>query len=1657
MEAFTSVQNYITQIASPNSIHINDYRKLLIDNLKTLKQKIEKASPEFYKIIAKKLESQIKKLDEILKNSKKKKKQSLEEIRNFAIEEITEALLSFFKLSQLVIINYQHFQERIEQKKSVQLTIAYNEFITALQNIITSTHDIQSQADSISDKIIPIFKTAKIAGLIYKNDNLVDEFNLQDAEYAARFTINFAGLLTNKNLVEKYKHAINWLSKKIFTSKQEKEPRPNLTPKEIFAEMVSNLRLLPYNLTRITNQALAHLYQAFTGEDDFIEEFNNIIKSKKDEIYVKIITTASSELKLVKYNFLEKFFLGFNSIDTSANPDTIARTAGNKISINNDYLTNIKLLVDTYYGISASNVKIRKVCLTAIDRITKLILTDDTALNRDLLVSIFCKLPDGIPFLEKVYTKVRKQFDNLSPAKKVEFLQGIVTLEESQTTINFEFRSLLVSMKENEIKQLTIDEINILIHAAKRHNQVLNKRLKGFKGLFRSKHEKYTNCIVADILYKLDKIKREKEEEKASLEQERKMKEDSKRLTLPDEQAQFIETTVNTLDKIIESVEIANNQKIITIINQRMPANAQQLTEQLAEQLKLFFAGRSSQDFQKLKAEAKAILPTDIFTRIEKLTDDELLQIRELLAENNLIKQRKLRLLDNIQHPNQQAFYAMLTNKLDSLFVALRSISTGYIQTYNNQATGMLSAVFSTAGSIIPVVGGLFRGISSVLNWANQKRLMIEAKDVSAIALTSSDDAELAKSFALTITELLNRHTDKDCHLTQLKSTSVAALVEHVVQKLFVILINENNSDYQQKIYGNYGDFINNCVYQLTQEVTIADIDINRLFENFFKKVIEREQLPKIDAETILKTATINVINDTHEKNKLGIKPPIPNSQRTPMLQAYDTELINLKKEVQTLSDKISPKKFKRPNKSNTNELKSSTSSSIDDFSSSAASFDTVEDKKIDEKKSMTVQANQEQAEKIEVLSKTNDALARKNQELEERVARLEQSIGMQSQISYRYSGSVSPRRSNSPFNLRSSMTKTSATVNRKSETIKKRNSQEVISDRNGSLDFAKNRISIPSRGNVQYKIGEELKDFIYAKDKPGGIEPGFLGFLLDENLGTQVFNLIKRIINSKENPYYKIFVDFIKKSLSIKKDEIQSDQHLAYFLKNHECCRIILQLLEDQKLVPLWLIKQDYEDPKPGETIVTVRAKDVEKTNAYQNGLFGKALTKTAVINARKRELINENVNAILECIGTAVASIFMQVHVQRLLQGKYQAGHDKFMTCSQWQNGFQDFKKKLSNAGYLVRLNAKDEKIIVNHKGKPVHLSDNLINGLGNSKLFMLLSNDRDAVGSTGANKGELNGEIFGIDFGHTFREPNEIVNLLQDDFSIPNLPKKFKNFTIFDDSSLSSCMQAVLILAKLRGNTIEDTIIKSYGIEFAYKLNQVIPDEDKLIFKHYRKYFSDFIEDDSRYTQYVNKINEAEQYYLDAADKVLQVFQKRLHLTAQQIDLLDNLEKLCNSTTNIVEKNGEVVWLNHLKKKSRNIIWQLTVEKDQDNNATNLVFITNDLQAKKILKDFIAKTGNKVQIRTAKKANKVEFSVEPTYFNTVYAAFAETKIADYKNSPLALQTIQALSQRNSLAANVSHRFFVPSPMQTGHNSQDTSPRVTSDLYNISQSAIY
>ena len=1656
MEVFTSVENYITQMPNPDFINIDSYRKQLIYNLKTLKQALKKTSPEFYKIIAKNLESQITKLDKILKNAKKQKKQSAQEIKNFAIEQIRETLLSFFKLSQLVIINYQHFQPRIERKKLVQLLFAYNRFVSVLQNIITMTPAIQPPVDDVRNEIITSFKAAKIAGLVYKENSLVeDESKLEDTEYAARFTLSFAGLLTRKNLAEKYKDVINWLSKKLFTSKQKKGPKLNSTLEEIFTEMVSNLRLLPYNLTRITNQALVHLYQAFTGDGDFMQEFTNIIKAKENEIYKKIITTASNELKSIRYNFLEKFFLGFNSLDTSANPDTIARTAGNKISIDNDYLTNIKLLVDTYYGISASNAKIRKICLAAINRITKLILTNDTAVNRDLLVSIFCKLPDEIPFKEKVYAKVYKQFDHLSATKKVEFLQGIVTLEESQTIINYEFRSLLVSMKENEIKQLTIDEINILIHAAERHNQVLNKRLKGFRGFFRSKLEKRSNCIVANVLSNLDRIKREKEQEKDAIEQERKMQEDSKRLTLPDAQVQFINATVNTLDEVIENVEMANNLKITSIINQRVPANTQQLTEQLTEQLKLFFADKSTQDLQALKAQAKVELPIDIFTQIEKLTDDELRQIRELLAENKLIRQQKQRLLDNTVHPNQQAFYAMLTNKLDSLFVALRSISTGYIQTYNNQATGMLSAVFSTTGSIIPIVGGLFRGVSSILSWANQKRLMIEAKDVSAIALTSSDDAELAKSFALTITELLNQHFDKDCQLTQLKSTSIATLVEHVVQKLLVILIHESNNDHRQKIHENYSDFIHSCVHQLTQEVTIADIDINRLFENFFKKVIEREQLPKIDAETILKTATINIVNNNHEKSNLGIEPPILNSQRTPVFQAYDRELKNLQHKVATLKAKISTKEDNRSKESNTNKRGLSMSESIDDFSSSTASFDMMEDKEIDVKTLLTFQPNQEQAEIIKTLLKANNALVRKNQQLEERMARIEQSIGMPPQMNY-YSASISPRHSNAPFGSRGFIPKAIANFNRKSETSKKRNSQEIISDRNGSLYFAKNNISIPSRGSRQYKMGEQLGNFIYFKDKPSGIEPGFLGFLSDENLENQAFNLIKRIINSNEDPHYHFFVNFIENSFHIEKDQIQADQHLINILNNHDCRKRILPLLESQKLVSLWLIKQDYQDPRSGN-IVTVQEKDVEKTNAYQNGFFGKTLTKAVVIKARETKLIVENINAVLECISTAVASIFMQVQIQRLLKGQYKAGDDKYMTCSQWEAGFQDFKKKLSLAGYLVRVNAKDEKIIVNYKGKRAYLSNNSINGLGSAKLFMLLSNDTDAVGSTGANKGEINGEFFGIDFGHAFREENAIIDLLQDDFSMPNLSTNFKNFTIFDDSSLSSCMQAVLILAKLRGNTIEDNIIKSYGIEFAHKLNQVIPDEDRAIFKQYRAYFSDFIKDDSSYEYYVSKIGEAKQYYMNAADKVLHVFRKRLHLTAQQIDLLDNLEKLCNNTTNIVNKNGEVVWLNHLKKKSRNIIWQLTVEKDQHNNATNLVFSSNDLRAKKMLKDFIEKTGNHIQIRTAKKGNKVVFGVEPAYFDVIYAAFAETKIADYKNTPLAPQNIHSLSQRNSSVANISRRFFVPAPMQTGHNSQDMSPHVVPSSSNISQSAIY
>lgn len=585
-------------------------------------------------------------------------------------------------------------------------------------------------------------------------------------------------------------------------------------------------------------------------------------------------------------------------------------------------------------------------------------------------------------------------------------------------------------------------------------------------------------------------------------------------------------------------------------------------------------------------------------------------------------------------------------------------------------------------------------------------------------------------------------------------------------------------------------------------------------------------------------------------------------------------------------------------------------------------------------------------------------------------------------------------------------------------------------------LGLATNKeFDLPARGTKDPVPGEMRGKYIIVSDKPAGIEPGFICFINNETFQIAVKEIIDDILKNPLHDKYDFF-----SSHKTNPDLRTSPDDVTHFLQNDTCRKVIFELAAEK--VPLWLVKQDYQDPKPGEDTVTVDESGIAGTNTMKEatanfeGTFLENAVKRLITSiyqiARSKSPIKENGNAILECLSTTIAAnIFMPSQKQHLLKGEYDTGNLKFMTCSEWKKGFHDFSNQLvtdGRVGFLVK--------------KGTCASDDSINNLGRHLTFALLCSDYDFMGSRGGNKGRVGNDFFGIDFGHAFRDPNKIIGHVQDDFSLDwknSTVKKFKNLSVFNDTLLSEKMQGLLLLYKLRMSktdtipTIIQEAVNSHGETFAAKFAEIQPGSDEEIFTTYESYFTEKAKDEpsrtEEYKKYLKKVTQAKQFYLNAATQLLDKFKDRIMLTTQQLDFIDNLEKLCSETTHKqtlqTEKGEKIIQFNHLKKLNR-VKFQihsqegewLTIHTVQ--KSTWLDFFNSPKSTKSIIEEFLGQNPIHRYWKQDEKGN-IFLTIYKKDFDEYQKIFAEAKIAEFKGQPLVStqDSIESIQPRRSLAS--------------------------------------
>lgn len=366
-----------------------------------------------------------------------------------------------------------------------------------------------------------------------------------------------------------------------------------------------------------------------------------------------------------------------------------------------------------------------------------------------------------------------------------------------------------------------------------------------------------------------------------------------------------------------------------------------------------------------------------------------------------------------------------------------------------------------------------------------------------------------------------------------------------------------------------------------------------------------------------------------------------------------------------------------------------------------------------------------------------------------------------------------------------------------------------------------------------------------------------------------------------------------------------------------------------------------------------------------------------------------------------------------------------------------------------YTIRAKGKDkngtitgyEKVDQNGKVTPATLADyqagklisnDAISGLGESLLSFIAMADRDGMGKMGQNKailplknpqGNMTHQFFGIDFGKSYKGPNPIVNSLNDDFSFDNpegIRERFVNYSALYDNPLREKMKGIYLLAALRGKLSDEEkekIAAEYQAGndpiFAEKLRQYPAsvggkDSDiKLIAAEKRKYL-DLANDPKNtaqrdeYLQYADRLDQILTISQKTDNAILKTFNKRMHLTPTQIDLLDNIEKLTANQAHTLSPDNQV-HLNHIRvERADRTQWQLQKNIDGTfnlvcENKDNLPAIAQRLSK---IKD---ENLSKILAKAAESEGKLSIkNLSVDEINTLSKELTEQKVAQTHQLP-------------------------------------------------------
>jgi len=430
---------------------------------------------------------------------------------------------------------------------------------------------------------------------------------------------------------------------------------------------------------------------------------------------------------------------------------------------------------------------------------------------------------------------------------------------------------------------------------------------------------------------------------------------------------------------------------------------------------------------------------------------------------------------------------------------------------------------------------------------------------------------------------------------------------------------------------------------------------------------------------------------------------------------------------------------------------------------------------------------------------------------------------------------------------------------------------------------------------------------------------------------------IIDKIILDSSKPNIRSEVNSRLENVKDRNDAKEMTEVFFQYInskKEDEVCEYIINQFVAQGF-PYYMLKMDYPD---GEKLLRPEFKKVKVTKMVQK-LSSKApenmrdgvqdfITNRWVNNGGK-SYTEVSVSSFSEFFVTKeiAASILGAERVQEVLLIKKHTkiedvqGPDVYVLAVEMNRKFKDFSSNFNDSQRTFEDTIENKKGEEEKHSYPLRAIDTL--GFGETLALQEASGNYDALGGSGGNGGYDEEGYFAIDLGKALnKNKNKILNHGINSLLLVEQGKHAKNFSMFDNTSLTSRVKGLLLLHRAMGHSVDAKIVKSYGHEFYMQYLAVQPVGAK--FKKYEDYFKFKIGTSSgaekeHYRAHLAELHKIKKRLDRDAAKIIEIGKTYLNIDRDEVEIIDGLSKLAvgNPAKDLSCRsvNGKVL-LNHIR---------------------------------------------------------------------------------------------------------------------------------------------